>query len=64
VSRNEKPIEETEPDVKPVQNGWHALSRELNLAVWGKTEDQARQRFEEAVAKAAELRARPARSEE
>jgi hypothetical protein len=47
------------PIVEPVKNGFHALSRELNLAVWGSTEDEARERFEAAAAKAAEIRARP-----
>jgi hypothetical protein len=57
VTSDEKPIE---PVVKPIQNGWHALSREMNLAVWGKTEDEARANFALAAAKAEELRARPA----
>jgi hypothetical protein len=47
------------PAVEPVKNGFHALSRDLNLAVWGATEDEARERFEAAAAKAAEIRARP-----
>jgi hypothetical protein len=48
----------TTPEIHPVKNGWHALSRELNLAVWGATEQEARSNFAKAVAKDAELRAR------
>ena len=48
-----------EPTVEPVKNGWHALSREMNLAVFGSTEEEARKLFTEAVRKAEELRNRP-----
>lgn len=50
---------EIQPIVKPVKNGFHALSRDLNIAVWGANPDEARAKFEEAVAKDAEIRARP-----
>ena len=53
----EKP---TQLEVKPVKTDWHTLSREMNLAVWGETEADARSKFSAAVAKAAELRGRPA----
>jgi hypothetical protein len=43
------------PEVKQIANGWHAGSQALNI-----TADEARRFFEEAVRKAAELRARPA----
>lgn len=49
----------TEPDVQAVQNGWHAVSRELALAVWGATPDEARARFSDAALQAAEIRQRP-----
>jgi hypothetical protein len=55
----EATMETAIPVVEPVKNGFHALSRALNLAVWGGTEDEARERFEVAAAKAAEIRARP-----
>ena len=48
-----------QPVVEPVKNGWHAVSRDLNLAVWGATPEEAKARFEEAAAKDAEIRARP-----
>ena len=48
-----------QPVVEPVKNGWHALSHGLNLAVWGATPEEAVARFEEAVAKDAEIRSRP-----
>lgn len=47
------------PTIEPIKNGWHALSRELNLAVRGESEQDARERFREAAQKAAEIRARP-----
>jgi len=49
----------TNPVVEPIKNGFHALSRELSIAVWGATEDEAREHFETAAAKAVEIRARP-----
>jgi hypothetical protein len=49
-----------EPKVEPVKNGWHALSRPLNIVVWGATEEAARDAFREAVARNREIRARPA----
>jgi hypothetical protein len=52
-------METPEPVLAPVKNGWHALSREWNLAVYGATEEEARGRFEDAIRKAAELRERP-----
>lgn len=48
-----------QPTVEPVKNGWHALSREMNLAVFGATEEEARKLFHEAVAKDEEIRNRP-----
>lgn len=48
-----------QPTVEPIKGGYHALSRELNLAVRGETEEEARQMFALAVEKAAEIRARP-----
>lgn len=48
-----------QPVVEPVKNGWHALSRDLNLAVWGATAEEARAKFDDAAAKDAEIRARP-----
>lgn len=51
----------TEPRVERVKNGWHAVA--AGLAVKGDSEAEARERFEAAVAKDAELRARdPSRS--
>lgn len=50
---------DVQPVIEPVKNGWHALSRDLNLAVWGATPEEAAARFEEAAAKDAEIRARP-----
>jgi hypothetical protein len=50
---------DAQPTVKPVKNGWHALSRDLNLAVFGATEEEARLLFREAVAKDEEIRSRP-----
>lgn len=49
---------DAQPTVEPVKNGWHARSREMNLAVFGATEDEARRLFREAVAKDEEVRAR------
>jgi hypothetical protein len=51
-------METPEFTVEPVHNGYHALSRELVLAVWGATEVEARERFGEAVEKLRELRSR------
>jgi hypothetical protein len=48
---------ESQPVVKPVKNGWHALSR--GLGVWGRTREEALARYEEAVARNAEIGARP-----
>jgi hypothetical protein len=48
--------------VEPVQNGFHALSREMNIAVWGATKKEATDGFRAAAEKAAELRERPAPS--
>ena len=48
---------EPQPVVKPVKNGWHALSR--GLGVWGKTREEALARYMEAVARNAEIRGRP-----
>jgi hypothetical protein len=45
--------------IEPVANGWHALSRRLHLTVWGSTENEARERFEAAAEKLAEIRSRP-----
>jgi len=50
---------DTQPTVEPVKNGWHARSREMNLAVFGATEDEARRLFREAIAKDEEMRNRP-----
>jgi hypothetical protein len=50
---------DVQPVIEPVKNGWHALSRDLNLAVWGATREEAAAKFGEAVAKDAEIRARP-----
>ena len=47
-----------EPRVEPIKNGWHALAP--GLAVRGDSEDDARERFNAAVEKDAELRARAA----
>jgi hypothetical protein len=44
--------------VEPIKNRWHALAP--GLGVRGDSEDDARERFREAVAKDAELRARTA----
>jgi hypothetical protein len=52
-------MDESDLCIEQVAGGWHALSRSLNLAVWGATEDEARERFEVAARKAAEIRARP-----
>jgi len=60
---SENPLKEArvtiQPTVEPVKNGWHALSRDMNLAVFGATAEDARRRFNEAVAKDEELRSRP-----
>lgn len=48
-----------QPIVKPVKNGYHALSRDLNLAVWGATPEEALASFKRAVATDAEIRSRP-----
>lgn len=48
-----------QPIVKPVKNGYHALSRDLNLAVWGATPEEAEASFKRAVATDAEIRSRP-----
>jgi len=50
---------DVQPAVEPVKNGWHARSIEMNLAVFGATEDEARRLFREAVAKDEEIRNRP-----
>ncbi len=47
---------QSEPVVKQVKNGWHALSP--GLAVWGKTRNEAIARYHEAVATNAVIRAR------
>jgi hypothetical protein len=47
------------PELTPVKNGWHALARDWNLAVWGETEQDAREHFARAIRKAVELRERP-----
>jgi hypothetical protein len=52
-------MESHEFTIEPVQNGWHALSRELNIAVWGATEEEASAGFRAAAEKAIELRERP-----
>jgi hypothetical protein len=52
-------METPEPVLAPVKNGWHALSPEWNLAVWGATEQEASEHFARAIRKAAELRERP-----
>lgn len=49
---------DAQPAVEPVKNGWHARSREMNLAVFGVTEEEARRLFREAVAKDEEIRDR------
>lgn len=49
---------DAQPAVEPVKNGWHARSREMNLAVFGATEDEARRLFREAAAKDEEMRNR------
>lgn len=46
-----------QPVVKPVKNGWHALSR--GLGVWGETRDEAIARYREAVARNLVIRSRP-----
>jgi hypothetical protein len=56
---DEEPRMRIQPTIEPVKNGWHALSSELNLAVFGETEEEARRLFHEAVSKDAELRSRP-----
>ena len=48
-----------DPIIQPVKNGFHALSTQPNLAVFGPTEDEARRLFGEAVSKYEEIRARP-----
>ena len=48
-----------EPIIEAVKNGWHALSTEPNLAVFGPTEDEARRLFKEAITKYEEIRERP-----
>jgi hypothetical protein len=45
--------------VELVKNDRHALSRDLNLVVWGATPAEAVTRFQEAATKDAEIRARP-----
>ncbi len=50
---------EVTPQLKPIQNGWHAGSRELNITVRGSTPEEARRLFAQASEKAAELRSRP-----
>lgn len=45
--------------VEPIKGGWHAKPRELSLAVRGSTREEARELFELALRKSAELRARP-----
>jgi hypothetical protein len=49
----------SEPTLTQIKNGWHCGSRRLNLTVRGETEEEARRLYEQAVRKAAELRARP-----
>jgi len=49
-----------DPIIVPVKNGWHAGSVPLNITVWGATPEEARERFDRAVQKAAELRAKEA----
>ena len=49
---------DVQPTVEPVKNGWHALSRDINLAVFGTTEEEARTLFRQAVAKDEEIRSR------
>jgi hypothetical protein len=51
-------VEKSEPVVLPIKNGWHAGSIALNITVRGATPEEARQRFEAAALRAAELRAR------
>jgi hypothetical protein len=41
------------PVIEAVKNGWHALSRDLNLAVCGASPEEAAAKFKEAVAKPA-----------
>jgi hypothetical protein len=50
--------EKPEPVVVPIKNGWHAGSAVLNITVRGDSPEDARQRFDVAVRKAAELRAK------
>jgi len=50
---------DAQPTVEPVKNGWHALSRDMNLAVFGATEEEARRLFRQAIAKDEEIRGRP-----
>jgi predicted RNase H-like HicB family nuclease len=48
-----------EPIIEAVKNGWHALSTEPSLAVFGPTEDEALRLFKEAITKYEEIRGRP-----
>jgi hypothetical protein len=48
-----------EPLVEPVKNGWHALSKELHIAVRGATRDEAVANFKSAAAQFSEIRSRP-----
>lgn len=52
-------MEDEEPTLTQVKNGWHCGSRRLNLTVRGDTEEEARRLYAEAVRKAHEIRARP-----
>ncbi len=49
------------PVIKPIKNGWHAMSRDLNITVRGETAEEAERLFKAAVQKSAELRSRPDR---
>ena len=50
---------DVQPIVEPVKNGWHARSREMNLAVFDSTEEEARTLFREAIVQDEEMRSRP-----
>lgn len=52
-------MEQPEPTLTQIRNGWHCGSSALNLTVRGDTPEEAQARYQEAARKAAEIRARP-----
>jgi hypothetical protein len=52
-------MEQPEPTLTQIRNGWHCGSPALNLTVRGDTREEAQARYWEAARKAAEIRSRP-----